>query len=527
MKRTVKIILAAVAAVAAAIGYAVYASMPADVDLIKLEPSAAAEYFIEEGYVKAASTAEVFSLLSGKIAGRAAEEGAYINAGDLICTLDSSEYTNAITRTRAAIDGYRAQIENLDEQRRMRDSELNASLVGLRGELGAVAAQQNDYLARAADETETANETTANANRNISAGNAQVENQLKLQQILVDQAQATYDRLSKEADDARALYDSGAITRQEYETRVKNRDDAKSALDAATAQIGVIKASRLSTANLRGVRTYTEYYESMIQSLTERIAVLEKQLGEDYSAPMRRYYEALIAGERSQIAALEKSAADCAVTSPVSGKIAELYIKDSNAVNAAMPVALIETGRTDEIEIYVSAKDFPDIKIGDRVEITQPSSSGDIVFWGAVTETGDEAVTRVTALGIDERVVKVTAVPDDAAGAILIPGFSFDVKFFTFAAENQILAPKTAVFKYSADKAAAGIEWLGEDMTGRAVEGADMVFKASGGALKMRQVKLGRELRSEYIVEAGLAPGDAIVRDASSDGAKAGAKVKE
>jgi len=32
-------------------------------------------------------------------------------------------------------------------------------------------------------------------------------------------------------------------------------------------------------------------------------------------------------------------------------------------------------------------------------------------------------------------------------------------------------------------------------------------------------------LRSDYIVEAGLAPGDAVVRDAMSDKAKPGVKV--
>jgi len=42
----------------------------------------------------------------------------------------------------------------------------------------------------------------------------------------------------------------------------------------------------------------------------------------------------------------------------------------------------------------------------------------------------------------------------------------------------------------------------------------------------MREVKLGRELRSDYIIEAGLGAGDIIVKDASADKVKTGARVR-
>ena len=554
MKKSVKIILIIILVAAAGAGYAVYSAMPVDVETVRLAASDVAEYFIEEGSVKAAETVDVFSAMSGKIAETLVAEDQAIVAGDVICRLDASEFENAVKRTQAAIDGYKAQISNLEEQRLARASELNASLVGLRSELDVIEAQESDYLERAGDETETANEATSKANRNIAAGNAQIDKQLELQQILVEQAQAAYDRLLKNAEDAGALFNTGAISHQEYDAALKARDDAKSALDAAAAQIGVIKASRLSLSGLRDVKTYTAYYESMKRSLRERIAVVENQLAEDYTKSMRQYYEALIAGEETQIKSLEKSAADCAVESPVSGRIAKLYIKNANIINAAMPIAQIETERYSDIEVFVATKDYADIRLNDRVEITQPASSGDKVFWGAVKEIGDEAVTRVTTLGISERAVRVTVAPDgaypaggeDASGTTgtaggdngsgasggagganitFLPGFSFEVKFFTFMAENQITVPKTAVFKYSSDRAAGGVEWLDGDLTGQAVADADMVYCATGGALRMRQVRLGRELRSDYIVEAGLAPGDAVVRDAMSDKAKPGVKV--
>jgi multidrug efflux pump subunit AcrA (membrane-fusion protein) len=298
------------------------------------------------------------------------------------------------------------------------------------------------------------------ANRNISAGNAQVDTQLKLQQILIDQAQTTYDQLDADAADAEFLYGAGAISRNEYDAALKSRANAKSALNAAVAQIDVINAARLSQSGLRGVMTYTGYYESMKRSLNEQIAVVENQIGEDYSASTRRYYDAMIAGEQTQINTLNKNIADCAIASPVSGKITKLYIKDSNIINAVMPIAQIETERTGEIEVYVTTRDFTDVRLQDAVEITQPASSGDIVFRGVVTEIGGEAETRMSTLGINEYVVKITITPDAGARVTMMPGFAFDVKFFTYTAENQIAVPKTAVFKYSADRAAGGVGWL-------------------------------------------------------------------
>ena len=532
MKRHVKIIIFAVAVVVAAAGYAYYASMPVDIETVRVEPVNVREYFIEEGNVAAGTAVDVYAATSGKIArfGPDAAEDAPISAGDVICVLDPSDYENAIARSRSAIEGYRAQKADLDEKRLARVSELNASLVSLRGELGNVEAQESDYLARTADETRSANEATAKANEAAAAGDAQIETQLALQQILIEQARAKHEQMQKHAADAEALYNEGAVSRSDFEAAAAGRDDAKAALDAAVAQLDVISAGRVTPSQLKGVRTYTDYYASMKSSLTERIADVERQISEDYSGSMRKYYDTLIAGELAQIGAYEKSIADCSIASPVSGRIAKLYIKDSNAVNAASPIARIETGRSKDIEVFVSTKDFTDVRLGDSVEITQPASSGDMVFGGTVKAIADEAVSRVSALGIDERVVKITVAPDApeaaALGASLIPGFSFDVKFFTFIAENKLTVPKTAIFKYTAEKAAPGIMWLGGDLAGSAVADVDMVFDASGGTVRMREVKPGHELRSDYVIDAGLEAGCTVVRDASADNVKPGARIK-
>ena len=528
MKKSVKIIIVIAIAVTAAAGYTIYATMPADIETVRIEAVSASEYFIEEGAVKAEKTVDVYSAVSGKIVGVAVNEDDEIAAGEIICTLDSVDYENAIARSRTAIDGYRAQKSDLDEQRRARVSELNANLVGLRSELDNVNAQEADYMAQTADETQTVNDATLKANESIAANNAQIEKQLAQQQIVIDQARATYEQMEKHADDAEILYNGGVISKNNYDAAVNSRDSAESALDAAVAQLEVIRAARLAPSALRDVKTYTEYFDSMKQSLNNRIAIAETQLTEDYTTSIRMYYDALIAGEQTQITALEHSIAECAITSPVAGKLTDVYIKDSKVVNAATPIARIVTERSTDIEVYVSTKDFPDVKLNDSVEITQPASSGDIVFGGIVKEIGTEAVTRVSALGVSERVVKITIEPDIDAGAdaALIPGFSFDVKFFTFSADNQLTVPKTALFKYSADKAAGGVTWLNEDMTGKAVTDVDMIFTATSGVVRMREVKLGRELRSDYIIEAGLGAGDIIVKDASADKVKTGARVR-
>ncbi|MDR1210314.1 MAG: biotin/lipoyl-binding protein [Clostridiales bacterium] len=526
MKKSVKIAIAVIIAVAAAVGGLVYVNLPADLAAVRLEPRAASEYFIEEGSVKQQESVSVYSFVSGRVETIGTAEGADVSAGDIICVVDSMDYRNGLDQALAALEGYAAQKDNLDEQRRQRADELNASRRDVVSQRRSVAAQESDYLRQTADATRSANDAIAKQNETVAAADAQIETQLSLQRILIAQSEATLETAEDNARDARILYDNGAIPKSEYDAVIKGRDDAEKALDAAVAQLDVIEAARITPTDLEDVKSYTEYYESAKAALDDKIAVIDAQLAADYTSSTRKYYDTLIAGQTASVAALRKNIADCSVAAPVSGKVSKLYVKDSNAVSAQSPIAVIETKRSSDIEVYVSTQDYADVAVGDKVEITQAASAGDIVFGGTVAEIDDKAVSRLSPLGVSENVVKVTVTPDSPENSALIPGFTFDVKFFTYYAEGRILVPKTAVFKYSADKAGDGVLWAGENLTGRTVEDLDMVYDVTDGTARMRQVLLGRELRSDYVVISGLEPGSAVIKDASDERARQGVKVR-
>jgi multidrug efflux pump subunit AcrA (membrane-fusion protein) len=84
-------------------------------------------------------------------------------------------------------------------------------------------------------------------------------------------------------------------------------------------------------------------------------------------------------------------------------------------------------------------------------------------------------------------------------------GFSVDVRFIMYREDQKIAVPKTALYKDG---------------------GRDMLWVLRDGKAAAIEVSLGMELRTETVVEAGLASGDAVVTDANNAALKQGARIK-
>jgi len=110
-------------------------------------------------------------------------------------------------------------------------------------------------------------------------------------------------------------------------------------------------------------------------------------------------------------------------------------------------------------------------------------------------------VVRLSPLGVEERGIRLLIRPDEPE---LLIGSSMDIWFSVYERENSIIVPKTALFQ---------------------ANGQDMVWVVRGGALELAAVQRGIELREGYLIEAGLYPGDRIVRDANTQGLSEGRRV--
>lgn len=482
MKKFVKFILLFLT-IGVSIGIYIYIkTIPLEIETYTVVPKMAELYFIEKGYVKQNNKSEIFSVVNGQIISLNVSENQIINKGDIICVVDSSQYNYDIMKSQSSINSYKAQQQNLSLEEKKQKDTLIYDKQSLQNEYNSIVAQQNS-----ASESQN--------NSDISR-----EEKIRLQNIIIEQSKSNLESAKSDLNKAETLLNAGALSQDEFDKLKEIVSKAKTNLDTELQQLEIIKSSTTQNSE--------EYYESMKKSLEAKINGIENSLNNTYSSAMYSYYSSLIDIENTNISLLNTKINDCTIKSSVSGKITTLNIKNSNIVNTQTPIAIVETENTNEIEVYISTKNIEDIKIDDIVELIATRQSQDIIFNGQIKEIDNEAVTKLSALGVEERKVKVTIIPEQTENLTLNSGFDIDIKFNTFKADNQITIPKTATFK-DADT------------------GNYMVWIVLDGKADTKEIKLGLELRTDYIVEEGLLANEIIIKDVDVDGLRKGVSINK
>lgn len=189
------------------------------------------------------------------------------------------------------------------------------------------------------------------------AGLAAAEAAVQLAQAQVAQAEASLAFRITEADRSVALFDRGAIPRQQLDLALLERDTAAAARDSARANAAMRERERDSAAAVLG------------------------------------------------IAGAEGETACCiSLTAPVSGRVLRVLTEDDQVVAPGTPI--LELGDPDDLEVRV------DLLSRDAVRV-QPGAAALITGWGGpdipaeVERVEPTAVTRTSALGIDEQRVQV------------------------------------------------------------------------------------------------------------------------
>jgi HlyD family secretion protein len=200
---------------------------------------------------------------------------------------------------------------------------------------------------------------------------------------------------------------------------------------------------------------------------------------------------------------IERALLDATIKAPVSGLISQLNIKDTNVVNTLIPIALITVERDCVVEVYVSVKDIDTVEIGKKVLVILEGRISNREITATVTAIENRAEVKISALGIEERKVKVTVSP--VISNELNEGYNVDVKFHYYFEENKFAVPKTALFKEN---------------------GVDMVWIVQNGKAIKMPIQKGIELRTEFVIDHGLSEGVIVITDCNLSGLKEGIKVR-
>jgi len=230
--------------------------------------------------------------------------------------------------------------------------------------------------------------------------------------------------------------------------------------------------------------------ESALQKVTNEVAIQKAAV--EASQATVGYRKAELASAEARLLQPDiagQGDAGCCVTifAPADGTVLKVHAQSEQAVNAGAVVA--EVGDTSRLEVVV------DVLTEDAVRI-MPGTKADIVGWGGdnvlqatVRKIDPAAVTKVSALGIEEQ--RVNAVLDlDATDQRLGHGFRVVAELVIWRSEATPQVPISALFR--------------TDDTWR-------VFRLADGRLQETPVDIGRMNDATAQVLAGLSVGDVVV----------------
>lgn len=345
------------------------------------------------GEVKPASNVSVSPKVSGKVTKVNVEIGQYVNAGDVLYTIDDTDLRLSYNQ---ALAGYNS---------------ANASYSSV---TGGTAQQTENQVNQAV--------TNAQLNYDAAVTALQREQQMFANNSNVLLAENACTTATDNYNRMKALFDIGAISQVELDASKNQMVSAQESLK--TAQINARAA--LDAAE-KAVNTAKEALDNAIKTRDLTINVINPQSANSASA-----------GVKSAKAALDiaqNALNNTRVTAPISGYVSSVAVeKGQNAVAGSPSVGIVNMN-TVEVEINVTEAVVPTISQGMSATVSVPSAgiseiTGSII---AVSPSKNEQTGLFT--------VKVS-VPND--GGVLKGGMFADVKLVTLN-KTSLSVPAEAV----------------------------------------------------------------------------------
>jgi HlyD family secretion protein len=276
---------------------------------------------------------------------------------------------------------------------------------------------------------------------------------MELAQSQLAQAEAANEFMISEANRAISLYEKGAIAQRDYDSAIRERKTSQAAVSSAVANL-VVREKELQSA----------------------LAVLRSDKS---GAPDKCCVE---------------------IIAPVSGRVLRVVTESEQVVQPGTPI--LEIGDPADLEIVVEllSRDVVRVKQGAVATIT---GWGGAPITAVVERVQPSAVTKISALGIDEQRVKVILAltsPKDQ-WTQLGHGFRVITRITLWREDKVLTIPVGALFR-------DGAEWA--------------TYVLRDGRARLQIIRLGEHNESLGQVLDGLQPGDKVIlhpSDAVTDGA--------
>lgn len=322
-----------------------------------------------------------------RIARLLVEEGDRVRAGQVVAILDEADRLNAaLERADRQVDSARAALDRV--RAGAKRGELNAQVA----EIDRVQAQQRGD-ARSQRAT-------------LDRLKAERETQLAAQRATIARIEAELTNAQVEADRYQSLYNTGAISASQRDSKTTTLDTARARLVEARANLDQIDGSYReklveAQASLDRIQTTGQAQLSAARANFDRLA--------EVRPTDIRVAEADLA---SAIAAAKQARADrdrALIRAPHAGQILKIYARPGELVGSQ---GIADLGQTQVMEVVAEVydTDAPKIRLGQTATITSDAFGGEL--HGRVSRTGLQVRKQTTrdidpSANLDERVVEV------------------------------------------------------------------------------------------------------------------------
>lgn len=405
-----KLIIISAAAVFCLLTSGAYIAMQGGIaaEIMAVQKGEIKQYVEETASVRCREKQTVFIEVTGKITGIKFDTGTAVKKGDVLLMMDSTDLEMQLKDANAKVDAARSQIDS-----------TKTSNYGNKIEI-ATAAVEQAWIAR-------------------------------------NSAQLNLERI-------RVLYESGAVSRLEFEKVQDANDLAAATLKAAESELEEIK---------KGTPAYVKkgYIAQLEQALVLRDSV-------------------------------QRSIDKMQVVSPIDGVILEKFADENSIVSVGTPAFVIGDTKVLELEANILSDDSYKVKLGDAVEITGKYLK-DAVITGKVISIAPSAKTMTSTLGVNQKRVQ-TVIEITGDYGLLKPGYNVDIKIVTDTKKDTITVPDSAVFDY---------------------KGSSSIFIIDNGKAIIQKVQKGLEGNKLIEITEGLNEGDIILVKPDNN-IKEGIKIK-
>ena len=350
------------------------------------------------GQVRASTQIAVMSRVQGKVDQVMVRTGDYVNAGDVLFTMDEIDLQNSIN--------------SLAAQLATAEAAVNSARTGVA--LAGGSAVQGQIL-----QSET-------AMMQAQAGVEQAELAIDQRTLAVRQAQNAHDDVVKNLENMTLLLEYGDISQAQFDQAQAAANNAAIALEQAQSayDMAVVSLGQATNA-LAQAQESNRIVSNNVRSESIRRA-------QDGLAQAEAQRDSLAVN----LEAAQERLNDASITAPISGTISSRNVEPQAMLlpNVA-PITIVSTDNV-RVQANVTETIINRITLGQQVRVNV-SAASELPFTGEVTVVSPAANDMTAAFSIEIEI--------DNSDGLLRPGMFAEAFFVREEAINSIIVPRSAV----------------------------------------------------------------------------------